>query len=62
MATKKQKREAALAKREEFLREERESGLRAQAMDRAQQEIIRKEAESLNDRYRAILARHGIHE
>lgn len=62
MATKKQKRAAALAKREEFLREERESGLRAQAMDRAQQEIIRKEAESLNDRYRAILARHGIHE
>lgn len=34
MATKKQKREAAIAKREEFLTRERERGLEAQRLDR----------------------------
>ena len=66
MATKKQKREAALAKREKFMQEERENGLRAQALDRAKQEqhreTIRKNAEALNARYKAILASHGIHD
>jgi len=64
MATKKQKREAALAKREKFLRETRESGLRAQAEDKHNQEIkkqaIAAEAKEINDRYGAILANHGI--
>lgn len=66
MATKKQKRAAALAKREAMLAEVRENGLRAQAMDQARQaqhrEEIRKDAKALNERYRAILSRHGINE
>lgn len=42
MATKKQKREAALAKREEFLRKERERGLEAQAAGRRSEAEERK--------------------
>jgi hypothetical protein len=66
MATKKEKRAAAIAKREAMLAEVKADGLRAQARDQARQaqhrEEIRKDAKSLNDRYNAILSRHGIHE
>jgi hypothetical protein len=66
MATKKEKRAAALAKREAFLEEVRESGLAAQQEAREieayRQERISADADLINARYRAILARHGIHE
>ncbi|QAY16277.1 hypothetical protein SEA_ICEWARRIOR_65 [Streptomyces phage IceWarrior] len=65
MATKKQKREAALAKREAFLKKERERGLAAQREGREieayRQEKLKSDAEVINARYRAILAQHGIH-
>lgn len=66
MATKKEKRAAALAKREAMLAEVKAEGLKAQAWDQARQaqhrEEIRKDAKALNDRYNAILSRHGINE
>lgn len=66
MATKKEKRAAALAKREEFLAGVRADGLEAQALGRAQEayerELIRESIQTINDRHREILARHGIHE
>jgi hypothetical protein len=66
MATKKQKREAALAKREEFLKKEAEAGLEAQKASKirraADEQLIREVADSINDRHREILGRHGIHE
>lgn len=54
MATKKQKREAALAKREEFFQKVLEDGLKAQKKDRERQAILqerlRAEAEAENRR------------
>jgi hypothetical protein len=65
MATKKQKREAALAKREKFLQETKESGLKAQQAERQHREMqkqaIQATANEINARYAAILAKHGIH-
>uniref|UniRef100_A0AAU7GXL5 Uncharacterized protein n=1 Tax=Streptomyces phage Scarif TaxID=3158858 RepID=A0AAU7GXL5_9CAUD len=66
MATKKQKREAALAKREKFLKEERERGLAALQADRERRDKevleMKQKARSINDHYRAILAQHGIND
>lgn len=66
MATKKQKREAALAKREQFMKEERERGLEALASDRrrreAEEEAAQERIRGMMGRYRAILAQHGIHD
>lgn len=59
MATKKEKREAALAKREAFLKEERERGLAAQKRDREEQaeksRAAAAEANKINARHRQIL-------
>ena len=59
MATKKQKREAALAKRQEFLEKERQIGLNAQDLDRLERESraaqIKAEVEAINERHRATL-------
>ena len=64
MATKKEKRERSLAKREAFLAEIKASGLRAQAEDRQQQkersERFAAEARKANQRLETILAMHGI--
>lgn len=64
MATKKQKREAAMAKREQFLKEERERGLEAQQKDREarkrQDEMLNSAIQGLNHRYKAVLERAGI--
>lgn len=64
MASKKQKREAAQAKREAFLAEVKEEGLKAQARDRAQREIeamrIKEWAEGYNARCNEILRSHGV--
>lgn len=64
MATKKQKREAAMAKREQFMREQRENGLRAQKQDRHNREMQRQQfaakGREINARYEAILAKHGM--
>lgn len=66
MATKKQKRAAALAKREEFLKKVKEEGLLAQQSDKAYQdklvEELKEHAEEINIRHREILSRHGINE
>lgn len=66
MATKKQKREEALARREQFLKEERERGLEAlrQSREAEARDLLdgKKQIDPLNDRHREILARHGIHE
>lgn len=63
MATKKQKREAALARREQFLKDERERGLAAQKAARAEEEeeraASRAMAEEINARHRAILLPHA---
>ena len=60
MATKKQKREAALAKRQAFEEEQRLSGLEAQQRDReiraAKSERRQSDAKKLNKRYNRILA------
>jgi hypothetical protein len=65
MATKKQKREAALAKREQFLKEQHRIGLEAQEADRKRREQITlrntAEAERLNRQFETILAIHTIH-
>lgn len=65
MATKKQKREAAQAKREQFLAEVKAEGLAAQKLDRTIQEKQREQtaqaAREINERYRAVLVRAGIH-
>jgi hypothetical protein len=61
MATKKQKRAAALAKRTRYLNDMRISGLQAQALDQARRDV-RDADQTVMDRYREILARHGIHE
>lgn len=59
MATKKQKREAALAKREELMAKVKSDGLKAQADDKerqiAQAYSIREEAAAVNARYQRIL-------
>jgi len=66
MATKKQKRAAMQAKREAYMQEVRESGLLAQKAARERLEMQRKAiktaAEEINERHRAILAKHGMHE
>ncbi|AOZ64933.1 hypothetical protein SEA_MAYA_66 [Streptomyces phage Maya] len=66
MATKKQKREAALAKRQKFLEEERERGLAAQkaghVAEEREREILKAKIDLINDRHRNILAQHGIHD
>lgn len=50
MATKKAKREAALAKREEFLRKEKERGLAAQAAGRRSEQVEQKQMRSVASR------------
>ncbi len=59
MATKKQKRAAALAKREKFLENERLAGLKAQEIARqmavARAKKAAMEANEINDRHRRIL-------
>jgi Skp family chaperone for outer membrane proteins len=64
MATKKQKHEAAMAKREKFLAEVRADGLRAQKASREAEkkrsEEIKAAAEKVNKRYRDILIARGI--
>jgi hypothetical protein len=59
MATKKQKREAALAKRDEFLAEEKTRGLEALEADRRNKaraaELIREASRETNERYMRIL-------
>lgn len=62
MATKKQKREAALAKRENFLEEVRQQGLEAQEREqefwKAEENRLQEAAERINRRHRAILQGH----
>lgn len=64
MATKKQKREAGLAKRAEFLAKEREIGLAAQRRAREEEEQetarIKEQVEAVNRKYRQILAANLI--
>lgn len=64
MATKKQKRETALAKREAFLTEERAAGLEAQKKDRevraAKEKRIQTAAAEINAKHRAVLEASGI--
>lgn len=64
MATKKQKREAALAKREAFLKKERERGLSAQKdghiAEERERENLKAKIDLINERHRTILAGHGI--
>jgi hypothetical protein len=64
MATKKQKRAAALAKREAFLEEIRAEGLEALRLDRERRarntDAVKRKVEEINDRHAAILAKHGI--
>lgn len=64
MATKKQKREAALAKRKRFLEKETALGLEAQRLARKEREresqIAMDEAEEINRRHRRILAAYLI--
>lgn len=64
MATKKQKREEALAKREAFLAEERQHGLDAQkrAREEHEKEIekVKARVNEINRRHRAILAANLI--
>lgn len=59
MATKKQKREAALIKREKFLAEERADGLKAQRLDQELQEkknaLLKTDADRLNQKYENLL-------
>lgn len=54
------------AKREAYMAEIRASGLEAQKADRerleTQRKAVRTGIEEINDRHRAILAKHGIHE
>jgi hypothetical protein len=63
MATKKQKREAALAKRAEFIRNEKMLGQEAQAWDKANRDIetarVKELAAEINARHMAILAREA---
>lgn len=64
MATKKQKRESALANREKFLAEVRAAGLETQRLDQEAQEkqeqLMKSEADRINQRYRNILAKVGV--
>lgn len=66
MATKKQKREVALAKREQFIKEEAERGLAAQRQareaDEKEREKLRQIAREVNARYEAILSRAWLTE
>lgn len=66
MATKKEKRAAAAAKRQKMLEEIKTSGLEAQRLDREERRLrdvlIGDQIQGINDRHREILARHGIHE
>lgn len=55
MATKKQKREAAEAKRKAFEEQERRDGLEAQKIDREQRSLLE---ERTRDEMREINARH----
>jgi hypothetical protein len=60
VATKKQKRAAALAKREAFLEKVKTEGLEAQRRAKEEEErefeILRSEARKINDRHRRIIA------
>lgn len=64
MATKKQKHEAALAKRERMLEQARLDGLKAQKADQLRREIFaeraKEAAERENHRLENILATHKI--
>lgn len=64
MATKKQKREAAMVRREQFLKQERERGLEAQKLDKdrrdAEIEEIREIADQINQRHYATLRNAGL--
>lgn len=64
MATKKQKREKALAKRAAFLEEHRQHGLEALKRDREerehQEERMKETARQIDRRYMNILAAHLI--
>lgn len=65
MATKKQKREAALARRQEFEAKERQQGLEAQRKDRerraARAERDKEEAEKAKRKAKNILVTRTIH-
>lgn len=62
MATKKQKREAALAKRAEYMEKIGASGLAAQQVDREERARMdaefKKFADEMNERHRQVLDRH----
>lgn len=64
MATKKQKREAALAKREEFLKDERAAGLEAQKADRERElnriRKMKQAGETVNHERLVFLLNHGV--
>jgi hypothetical protein len=64
MATKKQKRAAAIAKREEFMAKIKGEGEKALRLDRerraANSDLLSRKMAEINDRHAAILARHGI--
>jgi len=64
MATKKQKRAAAEAKREKFMADLRADGLAAQKASREaekkRREAAKAEVDQLNRRHRDILRSHGI--
>ena len=61
MATKKQKREAAQAKRAQFEAETKASGLEAQRLAKEAEDLefaaLQKRIDVINDRHRVILAR-----
>ncbi len=65
MATKKQKHEAALAKRARFLEAAKRDGLEAQRKDREYRErrkqIVEEEAQERDRRTKARIAEHDIH-
>lgn len=64
MATKKQKHEAAMAKREKFMVELKAEGLAAQKAGREAEKKRRErdsaEAQKINERYRNVLIANGI--
>lgn len=59
MATKKQKREAALDKRARMMEEEKDRGLEAQRQDKGNQavqnQLLKAEADRINQKHRDIL-------
>lgn len=66
MASKKQKRAAAMAKREEYMAKVKAEGLAAQKRDRERRTqatmAVRVITDEVNDQRRQILAKHDIHE